>query len=248
MAAAISLELLADPTVMRWPAGQRWCYVAARLIAEAGPRRGALVDATGDPLSLRQIAQFLRVHPRTAEGFLQRAVRAALIDRLDDGTLVWMDLWSELGMAPSAHSVPQKCVTQWSTLDACGQPASSTRAPARARLNAGNALSVEEQLLAVETLPFPQTGDHAVADGTDDPGQELDAELARIVVQLRSGVSSRTHRMLADLQRELPPAAFYRALESLEKRRQASSREPLRNEARYFTGTLLAIRREDRRS
>jgi hypothetical protein len=97
-------RVLADVVVSRWPAGQRFCWLACLFIAAGSPSGDALADEAGRPLSRRDLARILRVDAGTVDRFIERARSSGrLLTR--DGLLVVPEITSLLNRTAESTSL-----------------------------------------------------------------------------------------------------------------------------------------------
>jgi hypothetical protein len=260
-------RVLADVVVSRWPAGQRFCWLACLFIAAGSPTGDALADDAGRPLGRRDLARILRVDTGTVDRFLERACSSGrLLTR--DGLMVVPEITSLLQGVEST------------SLDGCGntqaviqmqragpdqrgadaaQDASHVRT-GEGSPQAGASSSRARGSTAPALLQDTSLVDAAPASGRElwDLPQdllerrpaggsvvELDAleELLEVVVVPDPDARRRlVATVLAFRAEGLRYATFETAVGRLQARRR---RGDLRNEAGYLVRTLRGLRDEE---
>jgi hypothetical protein len=250
-------QVLADVTVMRWPAGQRFVYLGALHVAAASPQQGVLLDQSGRPLTSRDLAGILRVDARTVDRFLERALQARRLRT--HGGVYLVEISNPDGgaeLSSQAVDVPVDAAVEVRrkarpgpdlVMPSCNPDdadAESLRARAACLTDLQRTSSGMQQQRDLWKLPgdlLPKRRERAAA-------VPLSPELELLLEQLRFPADDPASRRrllgtVRALQTEgLPFAAFADALDRLKQRRR---RGGIRDEPAYYAKTLRGIRDEE---
>lgn len=218
-------DLLADTTIQRWPAAQRYCWAAALLIASQAKVEGHLTDSSGDPFTVADLSSQLNVDWHTAARFLERAEAAGKLARTADGVLYVVN-WEK---------------RQRSTVGAIVDRSLRTRS-GRSSDNDRTILGINPTRTSKDRARGKkQEADLAVtlANESRDAGPRLPVDIFRLeaIAERLTGSNEKTPRALATVLEGMTEFDLDRALAKTRRARP-------RNEAAYLVGTLKRFREE----